>query len=121
MPYKCCVPKCKSNYASEKRKKKEKVPVYRFPKDNVQKQLWVRTIPRANLIVNNNTRVCRYHWPPEYSTFVLERGKERPTEPPSIFDVPVSDLPTPAPKPRATKLSSSALRNTGSSAVIPPT
>ena len=104
MPYKCCVPKCKSNYLTEEREKKEKVSIYRFPPDEEEKNKWIKAIPRANLAVNNNTRVCRYHWPADSTTFIVSRGNERPTEPPSIFDdIPASCLSSP-PKPKLLSL-----------------
>ena len=73
MPYKCCVPKCKSNYLTEEKEKKEKVSIYRFPPDKEEKNKWIKAIPRANLTVNNNTRVCRYHWPADCTTFIASK------------------------------------------------
>ena len=97
---------------TEERKKKEKVSIYRFPPDEEEKNKWIKAIPRANLTVNNNTRVCRYHWLADCTTFIVSRGKERPTETPSIFDdIPASCLSSPPPKPRKTTFASCSSRN----------
>ena len=113
MPYKCCVPRCKSNYLTEEREK-GKVSVYRFPPDEEEKLKWIKAIPRANLTVSNNTRVCRYRWPADCAIFILSRGKERATEPPPppfIFDdIPASCLSSLPPKPRKTILASCSSR-----------
>ena len=79
MPRKCCVPLCKANYVTS-----ESQQVFRFPKDNYEQQRWIRAIPRKDLLVNNNTVVCRQHWPDNFPTY-LHRGKERPVNPPSVF------------------------------------
>ena len=56
-------------------------------------------MPRKNLVVINNTRVCRYHWPPNCKSFILYRDEEKPTEPPSVLDgIPPSCLSSPPPK-----------------------
>ena len=58
MAKKCCVPGCKANYFSKKRKKKEKeggnkencapnVSVYQFPADLNEKLRWIAVIPRV--------------------------------------------------------------------------
>ena len=65
MALKCCVPNCKSNYASSN----DKVPVYKLPQNNKDKKKWIAAIPKANLVVSKYTAVCRKHWP-ENATFV---------------------------------------------------
>ena len=54
MVLKCCVPNCKSSYAS----KNDKVPVYKLPQNNEDKKKWIAAIPRANLVVLKYTAVC---------------------------------------------------------------
>ena len=77
-----------------------------------RRETWIKAIPRPNLTENNNTRVCRYHWPADCAAFILSRGKKRPTEPPSVFDdIPASCLSLPPPKPRKTILASCSNRN----------
>ena len=101
MPHKCCIPQWKSNYLSEEKKKNEKVSVYRFSVDKQETKKWIRAIPRENVVVNNNTQVCHYHWPPNRKLFISYRCKEAPTELPSVFDgIPASCLSSPPPKPR---------------------
>ena len=63
MVLKCCVPNCKSNYASDK------VSVYKLPQNNEAKKKWIAAIPRANL-VSKYTAICKKHWP-ENATFGL--------------------------------------------------
>ncbi|XP_077558528.1 uncharacterized protein LOC144174001 isoform X2 [Haemaphysalis longicornis] len=57
MPDKCCVPKCRGNYASE-----NKVHIFKFPKEEDLRQAWLRAIPRENLVVTEYTRVCELHF-----------------------------------------------------------
>ena len=112
MPYKYCVRKYKSNYFSEEKKKNGKVSVYRFPLDEEERKKWIRAIPPENLVADNNTRVCRYHWPPNCKSFISYRGKERLTESPSVFDgIPAGCLSLPPPKPRNAVLASGSSRN----------
>ena len=62
--------------------------------------------------VDNNTRACRYHWPPNCKSFISYRGKERLTESPSVFDgIPAGCLSLPPPKPRNAVLASGSSRN----------
>ncbi|XP_054715473.1 THAP domain-containing protein 5-like [Uloborus diversus] len=57
MPNTCCVPKCKGNYNQENR-----VVVFSFPKNEELLQKWMKAIPRENLVVTKNTRVCEKHF-----------------------------------------------------------
>ena len=100
------------NYSSEEKKKSEKVSVYQFLLDKEHRKKWIRAIPRENLIVNNNTGVCRYHWYPNCKSFISYCGKERPTEPHFIFDsIPATCFSSPSPKPRKTLSASCSSRN----------
>jgi len=58
MPYKCCAPGCKSNYAGSL----DYVTVYKFPNDASRLDLWMRKIPRENLDVTKSTRICIQHF-----------------------------------------------------------
>ena len=75
---------CDGNYndACKKRKRKEKI--FRLPRKEDEKQRWMTIIPRYNIPVSVHTVVCERHWPPEYPK-VLDYGKERPRDPPSVF------------------------------------
>lgn len=86
---------------------------FRFPKDEDWREKWRAAIPRTNIPNHKDTVICEKHWPAE-SKRVVVNGKLRPRDddPPSIFDVPKSMLPTPTPPPRATKRSSTEARNT---------
>ena len=86
---------------------------FRFPKDEEWKVKWRAAIPRSNIPDHKDTVICNKHWPND-SERVLVNGKLRPRDddPPSIFDVPKSMLPTPVPPQRGTKRSSAEARNT---------
>ena len=62
MEKKCCVYARKTNYSSEKLKS-DKILVYRFPKDETEKEKWIKAIANANLRVSKDTAVCALHWP----------------------------------------------------------
>ena len=133
MVKKCCVVKCKTNYTSEKRKKnidvgnnsnykqqqenqqenvEEKVPVYRFPKNQEEREKWRKVIPNANLKVTDDTVVCELHWPHDFEK-ISKNGKVRPKHPPSVWpkEIPDSQIPAMLPAPRKTKKSLSSERN----------
>ncbi|XP_067014179.2 uncharacterized protein [Anabrus simplex] len=57
MVLKCCVPKCKGNYDND-----NKVHVFKFPKDEVMQQRWLRAIPRQDYRVTNYSVVCHRHF-----------------------------------------------------------
>ena len=56
----CCVPECKSGYKSVK--KSEKISLFRFPKNEILRQKWIKAIPRKNWTLTENHRVCAYHF-----------------------------------------------------------
>ena len=47
---------CKTNYSSEKLKS-DKISVYRFPKDETEKEKWIKAMPNANLRVKIKTKI----------------------------------------------------------------
>ena len=61
MVNKCCVPGCQSNY-KRKDKVTEYVTQFRFPKEENRRNEWIKKIPRENLNVTNNSRVCIQHF-----------------------------------------------------------
>ena len=113
MGKKCCVYGCKTKYLSEERSSGDrKVSVFRFPNNEDEKQAWISAIPNAELTVSKDTVVCDLHWPSGFEK-VSKNGKPRPKDPPSVWpNVPLSQIPTPAPTPRTTKRSSCFERNT---------
>jgi hypothetical protein len=113
MGKKCCVYGCKTNYLSANKSSGDmQVSVFRFPKDEDEKQAWVSAIPNAKFTFSKNTVVCELHWPSGFEK-VSKKGKTRPKDPPSVWpNVPSSQIPSPAPPPRTTKRSSCSERNT---------
>ncbi|KAG0434995.1 hypothetical protein HPB47_018742 [Ixodes persulcatus] len=57
MPCKCCVPRCRGNYTVD-----TKVHVFKFPKDQTLRDAWIRAVPREDLSVTENSRVCELHF-----------------------------------------------------------
>lgn len=82
MTRKCCVTNCRGNYT-----KKDKVKTFLLPRSKDEKRRWLSIIPRDNIPESQNTVVCEKekHWPANYKT-VKVFGKDRPFEPPSIFE-----------------------------------
>ena len=106
MPRKCCVPACTSNYATG-----GTIKVYRLPKDPNERLRWISAIPRDNIPDSSNTVVCVKHWPENFPTRSVH-GKDRPSDPPSVFpNIPLSQIPTAPPKARLTSRSSLSVRN----------
>ena len=112
MPKKFCVYGCKTNYQSTKNNNSfEKIPVYRFPKDKEQRNIWIQSIPNSNLLVTDETVICQLHWPACFET-VTVHGKQRPKIPPSVWPgIPISQIPTPLPRLRTSNKSLSDFRN----------
>ena len=125
MGKKCCVYGCDTNYASAKKRKKEhnhegencdinisesKIAVYRFPKDEDERERWVKVIPNANLKVTNDTVICEEHWPKCFEKIKVY-GKYRPKNAPSVWKgIPKSQSPSIPPPMRTTKRASSSVR-----------
>ncbi|XP_075726174.1 uncharacterized protein LOC142767818 [Rhipicephalus microplus] len=57
MPCKCCVPRCRGNYTVD-----TKVHVFKFPRDQTLRNAWIRAVPREDLSVTENSRVCELHF-----------------------------------------------------------
>ena len=57
MPFKCCVTGCSSNY---KNTDDQHVTIYKCPKQSVE--LWKSKIPRKDIIIDANSRVCIKHF-----------------------------------------------------------
>ena len=107
MPRMCCVYDCKSGYRSCA----EKVTVYRFPSNLIERQRWVDAIPNKLDHVNLNTAgVCQRHWSDGFPT--IKRGRfESPAVPPNKWpeSIPQSNLRTVA-APRTSKNWSTNIR-----------
>ena len=107
MVLKCCVSHCNGNYASSK----DKVSIYKFPKEDDKRRGWASAIPRSNFKVTAYTAVCRRHWPDD-AEFVKIKSKLRPKHPPSAFPgIPKSCLATAQNEPRKTSKSLSHAQN----------
>lgn len=114
----CCLASCKSNYRSEvkTRTDDETISVYRFPHAKRfprERERWIEVASKItkDLNVNDNTVICSRHWPANAPMFNFY-GKDRPVNPPSIFeDIPPSIVPTPPPPARTTTRTSCHQRN----------
>ncbi|GBM33030.1 hypothetical protein AVEN_263517-1 [Araneus ventricosus] len=75
MPNACCVTNCRGNYDAE-----NKVAVFSFPKVEELKLKWIQAIPRRDLVVTKNTKVCEKHFTDDdierVSTFYKESTGE---------------------------------------------
>ena len=114
----CCLAPCKTNYRSEvkRRAEGEEVHVYRFPNRRfhpAEHDRWVAVAKgiRSNLEVKHDTVICSRHWPPN-APMVKHYGKDRPADPPSVFEgVAASIIPNQPPPPRTTSRTSCHERN----------
>ena len=79
MPKKCCVMSCNGNYNKENKEK-----VLRLPSHKEERTRWISIIPCDNIPDSNNTVVCKRHFPSNYKT-IVNHGKKRPRDPPSLF------------------------------------
>ncbi|KAL1424216.1 hypothetical protein MTO96_020427 [Rhipicephalus appendiculatus] len=57
MPCKYSVPRCRGNYTGD-----TKVHVFKFPREQALTNAWIRTVPRQNLTVIQNSKVCELHF-----------------------------------------------------------
>ena len=67
------------------------VPVFKFPQNEIEKQLWILALP--NVLKKTPTihvGICELHWPPDYEKITVRGGKQRPKGPPSLFKTPKS-------------------------------
>ena len=105
---------CHTNYQSEKNKissEVNKISVYRFPSDNVEREKWIKAFPNSNLVVFKYTVICELHW--HFDTVIVRGGKRRPKIPPSVWlGIALSQIPTANPTERTTKRSLSGIRST---------
>ncbi|KAL5233806.1 hypothetical protein ACI65C_001216 [Semiaphis heraclei] len=70
MPSSCCVVFCTSGYKSNP----EKVSLFQFPKNEILREKWGKSIPRANLVVNSKTVICEKHFTPDQIVRTWESG-----------------------------------------------
>lgn len=101
MPFRCSILSCKGKYGEE-----DSCRLFSMPKKDPDRQLWINAIPSFSKISlkDSNIRICSKHWPSDTAMVKVAGGYTRPQTPPSIFDVPLSCLPTPKPKPRSAKV-----------------
>lgn len=97
MPNKCGVVNCKGNYNRDNR-----CPVFRLPKDRFERQQWLDVLPlRENFVVDSaKFFICEKHWTSDPPII----------RPPSVFNVPLSCLPSSKPAPRPAKTEDTHLR-----------
>ena len=76
MGWKCCVPGCRSGYAtfgsrrkgiqattnSSRSEDEQRISFFAFPKSEAMLQLWLKAIPRAKFIPSKSSRVCSLHF-----------------------------------------------------------
>ena len=112
MHNKCSIIGCSSNYESELKKGKDRVTIYSFPKDTVERSAWIRSIPQVFSKITPHMGVCRLHWPDEFPMYKKGRYLS-PAVPPSIFsaDIPATCYPTPVDPPRVTLNSTTDVRD----------
>ena len=120
------IDECYSTYDGSKAKEKglkakndwknigrRKVPVFGLPskeKQDDERKRWIKSIPYLTETVLDKLKtdpvVCIKHWPKDFAKVKAVNGKERPLDPPSIFEgVPKSEIPTPPPPQRPTNRS----------------
>ena len=63
MGKKCCVTNCNGNYDNDLKEK-----IFRLPKNNEEREKWLKIIPRDNKPDSKNTVVCERNWPKGYET-----------------------------------------------------
>ena len=71
----CCVPECKSSYKSVK--KSDIVALFRFPKNEIIRQKWIKAKPDKIWSVSQNHRVCAHHF--DESDFIAQSTDKRET------------------------------------------
>ena len=91
MGRKCCSfwisVSCDGNFLSKKTKNREKVKIFRFPKDPTEESRWIQCLPNILTSGTKYIGICARHWPENYPTISI-KGKLRPAVPPSLFGVP---------------------------------
>ena len=91
----CSFDVCKTNYDSEKKKRKksnlneQKICVFSFPTDPNRRTAWVSAFSNVLRKVTNNMGVCKKHWPPYFLT-IRVKGHDFLLYPPSIWNAPDS-------------------------------
>ena len=79
MVYACCIPGCSTGrkQREDQSKVREKIPIFRLPKDEITRNKWLRAIPRK---ISANTsasiRVCAKHFYPEDLTSLSSDSHE---------------------------------------------
>ena len=93
----CRIDNCNGNHNEA-----NKCRIFKLPKDEKERQKWINVIPpRTDYVINPTTfHICERHWPDDTPMVKVPGGHTRPVLPPSMFDVPLSRMPTPKPTPR---------------------
>ena len=96
----CGVVNCRGNYDDA-----SKIQMVRLPVDEVEQQRWKDAIPqRVGFEIKRKTFwICLAHWPKDTPMKKIRGGFLVPKDPPSIFNVPASCLPSPKAAPRPPK------------------
>ena len=81
MGRKRCVTGCRAGYDAG-----GETPVFRLPRDELERSRWIQAIPRDNIPNSSDTVVCEKHWPSGYEK-VLSYGRHRPNSPGVCFFV----------------------------------
>ena len=64
MVFTCCVPGCRTGHKPRKGEPVllEKIPLFRFPQNDIMRQKWLRVIPRKGMCLTKSLRVCAKHF-----------------------------------------------------------
>ena len=116
MGRKCLIKGCRTGYALSKEEKengidkRETLKTFSFPnktKHLEERERWLKVIPfwkPSEIEAMTTPVICEKHWPVGFAEKKGDRGKLRPVDPPSVFEMtPISTIPTPPPKERPTK------------------
>ena len=76
MVKKCCVPNCRGNYDD-----KTAIPVFRFPKDEERKKLWLTKIKREDFQPKADSVVCAVHFAERFATTSQETDSAKKRKP----------------------------------------
>ena len=86
--------------------------MFKLPKDQCERQQWLNVLPpRKDFVLNpRNFVICERHWSEDPPLVKLPGSRRDQLIPPSIFNVPLSSLPTKKIPPRPAKIEDKQMR-----------